>query len=64
MGEAFRNTVQFISIWAIPTLLFLIPVAGIVKKVKVYECFVVGAKEGFNVEIGIIPYLVAILFAF
>ena len=63
MGEAFRNTVQFISIWAIPALLFLIPVAGIVKKVKVYECFVDGAKEGFNVAIRIIPYLVAILFA-
>ena len=63
MGEAFRNTVQFISIWAIPALLFLIPVAGIVKKVHVYECFVDGAKEGFNVAIRIIPYLVAILFA-
>jgi len=63
MGETFRQTVQFISIWAIPTLLLLIPLAGVIKKVKVYECFVEGAKEGFTVAIRIIPYLVAILFA-
>ncbi|MGH7496255.1 MAG: spore maturation protein [bacterium] len=63
MGEAFRQAVQSISTWAIPTLLLLILAAGFVNKVKVYECFVDGAKEGFNVAIRIIPYLVAILFA-
>jgi spore maturation protein B len=31
--------------------------------VKVYEEFVEGAKEGFEVAVTIIPYLVAILFA-
>ncbi len=33
------------------------------KKVNVYESFVEGAKGGFNVAIGIIPYLIAILCA-
>ncbi len=33
------------------------------KKVNVYETFIDGAKEGFNVAIGIIPYLVSILAA-
>ncbi len=33
------------------------------KKVPVYEAFVNGAKEGFQVAIGIIPYLVAMLVA-
>ena len=32
-------------------------------KVKVYESFVEGAKDGFNVAVRIIPYLVAILVA-
>ena len=32
-------------------------------KINVYESFITGAKEGFNVAIGIIPYLVAILVA-
>jgi len=33
------------------------------KKVNVYESFIDGAKEGFNVAISIIPYLIAILSA-
>ena len=36
---------------------------GVVKKVKVYEVCVEGAKEGFTVAIKIIPYLVAMLVA-
>ncbi|NOZ60151.1 MAG: spore maturation protein [Calditrichaeota bacterium] len=59
----FQNIITFISTWAIPFLLFVIPVLAIVKKVKVYEAFVDGAKDGFNVAVTIIPYLVAILVA-
>src|SRR5262245_38594778 len=36
-------------------------VAGAVRKVPLYETFIEGAKEGFGVAVGIIPYLVAIL---
>lgn len=38
-------------------------VAGVVKKVNVYDAFVEGAKEGFTTAVRIIPYLVAILVA-
>ena len=38
-------------------------VAGLVKKINVYDAFVEGAKEGFKVAVGIIPYLIAILVA-
>ena len=38
-------------------------VAGMVKKVNVYDAFVEGAKEGFTTAVRIIPYLVAILVA-
>ena len=34
-----------------------------IKKVNVYDSFIEGAKEGFQVAIGIIPYLIAILVA-
>lgn len=37
--------------------------AGWRKKVRVYETFVEGAKEGFEVAIKIVPYLVAMLVA-
>jgi spore maturation protein B len=40
-----------------------IPLYGFIKGVKVYESFVEGAKEGFDVAVRIIPYLVAILVA-
>ena len=38
-------------------------IMGLVKKVNVYDSFVEGAKEGFKVAVGIIPYLIAILVA-
>ncbi|MEI8085169.1 MAG: nucleoside recognition domain-containing protein [Paludibacter sp.] len=36
---------------------------AVIKKVNVYDAFIEGAKEGFQVAIGIIPYLIAILVA-
>ena len=59
----FSKIITLISIWAIPLLLFIIPVLAFTKKIKVYETFVDGAKEGFEVAVKIIPYLVAILVA-
>lgn len=59
----FERIIGFISTWAIPVLLFIIPVLALNKKVKVYEAFVDGAKGGFEVAVKIIPYLVAILVA-
>jgi len=56
---AFTNE---LSRYIIPFLLTGIPFYGLfIKKVKVYECFVDGAKDGFTIAIRIIPYLVAIL---
>lgn len=60
---AFRQVVQFFSTWTIPFLLFVIPATAMMKKIKVYEVFIDGAKEGFQVAVRIIPFLVAILVA-
>jgi len=38
-------------------------IAGARRRVPMYETFIEGAKEGFGVAIGIVPYLVAILVA-
>ena len=57
------HIISVISIWAIPVFLLGIPLYGALKGVKVYESFVQGAKEGFQVGVRIIPYLVAILVA-
>ncbi len=61
--ETFKDVVLFISTWTIPVLLVCIPLAAMIKKLPVYELFIEGAKEGFQVAIRIIPYLVAILVA-
>lgn len=50
-----------ISRWAIPFLLFFIPVLAYIRKVPVYESFVTGAEEGFKTGVRILPYLIAML---
>ena len=50
-----------LSLYILPLMILGILIAGIIKKVPVYEEFVEGAKDGFKVSISIIPYLVAII---
>ena len=59
----FKEIIELISSWAIPVIILVIVVTGFVRKVKVYEVFVEGAKEGFEIAVKIIPFLVAILVA-
>ncbi len=61
--EYFKRFIEIISIIAIPALIILFIVYGAIKRVRVYEQFVDGAKEGFNIAVRIIPYLVAMLMA-
>jgi spore maturation protein B len=58
-----RKLLENISLWAIPVLLVGIPLIGLIRKVKVYDVFVDGAKEGFDVAVKIIPFLVGMLVA-
>ena len=51
------------SPWILPGLMTGFLIFGLVRRVKVYEAFVDGAKEGFAVALRIIPYMVAILVA-
>jgi spore maturation protein B len=55
--------INILSILAIPLLVVIILLFGVIKKVRLYETFVEGAKEGFQVGVRIIPYLVAMLTA-
>lgn len=61
---------QMIDVYSTTTanvFLFIIIIgfilAGIIKKINVYDAFVEGAKEGFSTAVRIIPYLVSILVA-
>jgi spore maturation protein B len=59
----FVRTINAISRLALPFLLAGFPLYAILRRVRIYEEFVEGAKEGFQVALRIIPYLVAILVA-
>jgi spore maturation protein B len=57
------TTVHLISQLIIPVFILLVLVYGLAKKVKVYDCFVSGAKDGITVVLKIFPYLLAIFIA-
>ena len=52
-----------LSPWILPGLMAGFLVFGALRRVSIYEVFVDGAQEGFQVALRIIPYLVAILVA-
>jgi spore maturation protein SpmA len=45
------------------TIIMAFILAGLFRKINVYDAFIEGAKEGFTTAVRIIPYLVAILVA-
>jgi len=55
------NLVTEIAKWAIPFILFFVPVYAFLRKVPVYETFVEGAENGFKTAVKIIPFLVGML---
>ncbi len=57
------KTIQWISQLIIPLFIILAIGYGVFKKVRVYDCFVSGAKEGVPVAVKIFPYLLAIFIA-
>lgn len=54
---------QIFSEWAIPLVLIIIPIIGWCRGVRVYETFVEGASEGFQLAIRLMPFLIAMLVA-
>lgn len=62
-----KNQIEIISSVASGAIIFSFIIGfislGIRKKINIYEEFIEGAKDGFNVAIRIIPYLIAMLCA-
>ncbi|HHV64241.1 MAG TPA: spore maturation protein [Peptococcaceae bacterium] len=50
-----------IARWAIPFILFTVPLYGFLRRVPVYETFVEGAENGFKTAVKIIPFLIGML---
>tara|TARA_Y100000588_G_scaffold352223_1_gene404700 strand:- start:1973 stop:3283 length:1311 start_codon:yes stop_codon:yes gene_type:complete len=60
VGDIFRSMTSF---WLLPIIISGLILYGWTRRVPVYDSFIEGAKEGFQVALRIIPYLVAILVA-
>lgn len=67
LSQLSKEQISTYSNFAAYLILFLIVVSFILmalrSKINVYESFIDGAKEGFQVAIGIVPYLIGILIA-
>ena len=61
--EELDNASKFISNGMILLIFFAIIAGAVYKKINVFDAFIDGAKEGFNVCVKIIPYLVGMLIA-
>lgn len=60
LGSVFRDAA---SSWLLPLLIVSMLLYGLAKRVAVYDAMIAGAREGFQVAIRIIPFLVAIIVA-
>jgi spore maturation protein SpmA len=56
-------SVQMLSQWMAPVLIVGLLLVGVGSRVRVYETMVAGAREGLDVAVRIVPYMVAILVA-
>jgi spore maturation protein SpmA/spore maturation protein SpmB len=61
--EQISTISTFSANFILMSVIVLFIVLAFLKKVNVYDAFIEGAKEGFNIAIKIIPFLVAILVA-
>lgn len=57
------NFVGYISMIAVPFVIFFIVSYGLSEKVKVFDSFLEGAKEGIDTVVKIFPTLVALFLA-
>ena len=62
-GESMNKVSTTVANILLMTIITCFIVAGVRKKINVYESFIEGAKDGFQTAVRIIPYLVAILVA-
>ena len=56
-------SIAMLNAWLAPLLILGLLLVGVAARVRVYESMVAGAREGLDVAVRIVPYMVAILAA-
>ena len=57
------QTVNFISNLAMPLMILIIVIYGVLEKVKIFDNFLEGAKEGIKITMSIFPTLIGLFVA-
>lgn len=57
------KTINYISQLIIPLFILIIILYGFFRKVRVYDSFIAGAKDGLNIVLKIFPYILGIFIA-
>jgi len=57
------SLISSFSNWLFLAFVVGIPLYGAIKKLDTFDAFIVGAKQGFEISVSLIPYLIAMLVA-
>lgn len=57
------TVINYLSTVAVPVVILLIIVYGVIEKIKVFDTFIDGVKEGIEIVIGIFPTLMGLFLA-
>jgi spore maturation protein SpmB len=60
---SFDTAKTMLSSWLLPALMAGIALAGFTRRVPVYDAFIAGAREGLEIAVTVLPYMLAILVA-
>lgn len=63
MEVIYIKIIQYISIMAMPLVIFIIILFGVKEKKPVFDLFLIGAKKGVEITIKIFPTLIGLFFS-
>ncbi len=57
----FETAKSMLSTWLLPALMAAIALGGFARRVPVYDAFIAGAREGVQIAVTVLPFMIAIL---
>ena len=57
----FETAKSMLSSWLLPALMAAIALGGFARRVAVYDAFIAGAREGVQIAVTVLPFMIAIL---
>ncbi|MFI5314892.1 MAG: nucleoside recognition domain-containing protein [Myxococcota bacterium] len=61
LDPSFETAKSMLSGWLLPALMGSIALAGFARRVPVYDSFIAGAREGLQIAVTVLPFMIAIL---